>query len=128
MLLASSMPVDSPARGLSYYHQGRLSLRIAPMISSRIKLSAALVMAVTFTPAYAATVIHFTGQVVEDPCVISPASHTISVTCPQNTKMHTQQVSYSDALYGAAVTDRAAISMKYINPEKSLAIVQVDYR
>ena len=99
------------------------------MISSRIKLSAALVMAVTFTPAYAATVIHFTGQVVEDPCVISPASHTISVTCPQKTKQQTQQISYSDAVYGrVAIPDRATLSMKYLNPEKTLAIVQVDYR
>jgi len=51
------------------------------------------------------------------------------VTCPQNKKMPTQQVSYSDALYGrATITDLATIRMKYLNPEKSLAIVQVDYR
>jgi len=127
MLLASSMLVDSPVRDLLFHYQGRLSLRIAPMVSSRIKLAAALVLAATFTPAYASNVIHFIGQIVEGPCVISPTSRTLSVSCPQESKMHTQQVSYSDALYGAAVTDRATISMKYINPEKSLAIVQVDY-
>lgn len=97
------------------------------MVSSRTKLAAALVLAATFTPAYASNVIHFIGQIVEGPCVISPTSRTLSVSCPHESKMHTQQVSYSDALYGAAVTDRATIRMKYINPEKSLAIVQVDY-
>ncbi|WP_333850123.1 type 1 fimbrial protein [Leclercia sp.] len=99
------------------------------MVSSRIKHAAALVLAVTLPPAYASNIIHFSGQVVEDPCNITPTSRTISVTCPQNTKMPTRQVSYSEALYGGvAIPDRATIRMKYINPEKSLAIVQVDYR
>jgi len=129
MLLASSMPADSPARGALFHHQGRLSLWIAPMVTSRIKLAAALVLAVTLTPAYASNVLYITGSIVEDPCDISPTSRTISVTCPQNTKMPTQQVSYSDALYGSVdIPDRASITMKYLNPEKSLAIVQVDYR
>lgn len=99
------------------------------MVTSRIKLAAALVLAVTLTPAYASNVLYITGSIVEDPCDISPTSRTISVTCPQNTKMPTQQVSYSDALYGSVdIPDRASITMNYLNPEKSLAIVQVDYR
>lgn len=99
------------------------------MISSRIKLAAALVLGVALTPAYASNVIYITGSIIEDPCDISPTSRGLSVTCPQNTKMRTQQVSYSDALYGSIdIPDRASITMKYLNPEKSLAIVQVDYR
>ncbi len=99
------------------------------MVSSRIKLAAALVLGVMLTPAYASNVLYITGSIVEDPCDISPSSRAISVTCPQNKKMPTQQVSYSDALYGkATITDLATIRMKYLNPEKSLAIVQVDYR
>lgn len=99
------------------------------MVTFHIKLAAALALAATLTPAYANNVIHFTGQIVEDPCVITPASRTLSVTCLRNTKMHTQQVSYADALTGvSSFTDRATIRMKYINPEKSLAVVQVDYR
>ncbi len=99
------------------------------MVSSRIKVAAALGLAVTIAPAYASNVLYITGSIVEDPCNISPTSSTISVTCPQNTKMPTQQVSYSDALYGrATIADLATIRMKYLNPEKSLAIVQVDYR
>lgn len=104
------------------------------MIASSIKFAAGLALAVSFTPAFSATlsqgnVIHFIGQVVEDPCVITPESHNLSVSCPRDNKMHTRRVSYSDALsHTPAFTDRATISMKYINPQKSLAIVQVDYR
>lgn len=99
------------------------------MVSSRITLVAALMLAGTFVPAYASTVLHITGRIVEDPCNITPTSRTLAVTCPQNTNITTQQVRYSDALYGnVVIPDRATISMKYVNPQKSLAIVQVDYR
>jgi P pilus assembly protein, pilin FimA len=99
------------------------------MLSSRIKLAATLALGITLAPAYASNVLYFTGSIVEDPCNITPASHNISVTCPQNKKQQTQQISYSDAVYGrVAIPDRATLSMKYLNPEKTLAIVQVDYR
>ncbi|MEB6378954.1 type 1 fimbrial protein [Leclercia adecarboxylata] len=99
------------------------------MVSSRITLAAACIAAVTLTPAYAGHVIHISGQIVEDPCNITPDAYRLSVTCPQNNKMSTQLVSYKDALNGnVPAADRATISMNYINPEKSLAVVQVDYR
>lgn len=99
------------------------------MNSSRITFAAALVLAAMQIPVYASTVLYITGRIVEDPCDISPSSRTISVTCPQPSKIDTRQVSYSEALNGSvAIRDRATMTMKYINPEKSLAILQVDYR
>ncbi|MCM5695788.1 MULTISPECIES: type 1 fimbrial protein [unclassified Leclercia] len=98
------------------------------MVSFRTTLAAASLFAVTLAPAFA-NVIHFTGQIVEDPCNISPGVHRLSITCPQDKKMTTQQVSYQEAINGnVPAADRATVSMKYINPQKSLAIVQVDYR
>ena len=43
--------------------------------------------------------------------------------------MQTRMVSYEEALNGT-VTDSslATLSMKYLNPEKTLAIVQIQYR
>ncbi|MCU6671036.1 type 1 fimbrial protein [Enterobacteriaceae bacterium H4N4] len=94
----------------------------------------ALIFAVTLPSAFAATssqtgTIHFYGQIVEDPCVIAPESRNISVSCLQGNKMQTRQVSYADVLnHTTVVSERAAISMTWINPEKTLGIVQVDYR
>lgn len=106
------------------------------MIASAVIRAAglALIFAVTLPPAFADTspqtgTIHFYGQIVEDPCEVSPESGGIAVSCPQGNKMHTRQVSYTEALNDASVfPERAAISMTWINPEKTLGIVQVDYR
>ncbi|URO00783.1 type 1 fimbrial protein [Leclercia adecarboxylata] len=99
------------------------------MGSFRNTFAAASLFAVTLAPAFAGNVIHITGRIVEDPCNISPGAHRLSITCPQNNTMATQQVSYQDVLAGnVPASDRATVSMKYINPQKSLAIVQVDYR
>jgi type 1 fimbria pilin len=86
------------------------------------------------TPAFAATVvdggvIHFRGAIVADPCEISPQQGQLSVSCPDNNRMQTHRVSYEDALNGHnAFSSLTNISMKYLNPEKTLAVVQVDYR
>ncbi|WP_246843580.1 MULTISPECIES: type 1 fimbrial protein [unclassified Leclercia] len=99
------------------------------MVSSRITLAAAFVAAVTLTPICTANVIHFIGRIVEDPCNVTPDVRALTVSCPQNNNMSVQQVSYKDALEGRVnAADLATVSMRYINPEKSLAIVQVDYR
>lgn len=99
------------------------------MVSSRITLAAAFVAAVTLTPVCTANVIHFIGRIVEDPCTVTPDGRALTVSCPQNNKMSVQQVSYKDALEGRVnAADLATVSMRYINPEKSLAIVQVVYR
>jgi len=97
------------------------------MVSFR-KIAAASFFAVTLSSPVAANVIHFTGEIVEPPCTVSPDAHRLSVSCPHNNSMSTQQVNYKEALSGTVnAADRATISMKYLNPEKSLAVVQVDY-
>ena len=85
-------------------------------------------------PAYSATlanggVIHFRGAIVADPCEVTPQQRQFAMSCPDNNRMQTRMVSYEEALNGT-VTDSslATLSMKYLNPEKTLAVVQIQYR
>jgi len=93
-----------------------------------------LAMSAALNPAFSATVvnggvIHFRGAIVADPCEISARHQQLSISCPENNRMQTRVLSYSEALNGqSAYPNLASVSMKYLNPEKSLAIVQVEYR
>ncbi|MEG5551887.1 type 1 fimbrial protein [Enterobacter wuhouensis] len=93
-----------------------------------------LIASAFITPAFSATVvdggvIHFRGAIVADPCEITPQQQQFSVSCPQNNRMQTRTVSYEEALNGKTTSDNiASLSMKYLNPEKTLAVVQIQYR
>ena len=111
------------------YLSGTIIIEDYPMVSSRIIIAAALASTVTFNPAFANTTLYITGRIVEDPCVITPDAGAISMPCPENDKMRTRQVSYAQAAKGATpFADRAMISMNYLNPQKTIAVLQVDYR
>lgn len=87
-----------------------------------------------FSPAYSATienggVIHFRGAVVADPCEVTPRHQQFAISCPENNRMKTHTISYDEALRGHDPHSAlAAVSMKYLNEQKTLAVVQVDYR
>lgn len=106
------------------------------MAASIVKsiISAGIVVLSALTPALAATtvnggVIHFNGSIVEDPCEISPQHNQFALSCPHEGRVQTTQVSYGDALRGhTPYPDVATVSMKYINPEKTLAVLLVNYR
>ncbi|MBM3073926.1 type 1 fimbrial protein [Enterobacter sp. RHBSTW-00994] len=93
-----------------------------------------LVVSTVLTPAFSATVvdggvIHFRGAIVANPCEISPQHHKIEISCPENKGMQTRMIKYEDVLNGrGANPDVATVSMRYLDPEKSLAIVQIQYR
>ena len=93
-----------------------------------------LIASAFILPAYSAThanggVIHFRGAIVADPCEVTPQQRQFAMSCPEKNRMQTRMVSYEEALNGT-VTDSslATLSMKYLNPEKTLAIVQIQYR
>ena len=93
-----------------------------------------LILSAFIAPAFSATivdggVIHFRGAIVADPCVVTPHHDAFAMTCPDNNRMQTGRVSYEDVLNGQ-VNDSslATLSMKYLNPEKTLAVVQIQYR
>ncbi|MES3573343.1 type 1 fimbrial protein [Enterobacter cloacae] len=93
-----------------------------------------LLVSLFITPVFAATVvegggIHFRGAIVADPCEVTAQQRQFALSCPENNQMQTRMVSYEEALNGH-VTDSslASLSMKYLNPEKTLAVVEIQYR
>lgn len=104
------------------------------MIASAIKLLSGLAVVLSVsTPALSATqsnqsVLQITGRIVDDPCVISPRQQAIEVSCYQHGKMQTRNVSYRAASGVAPVNAGGTdISMRYLDPEKKRAIIQVSY-
>ena len=71
----------------------------------------------------------FRGAVVADPCEVTPRHQQFAISCPENNRMKTHTISYDEALRGHHPHSAlAAVSMKYLNEQKTLAVVQVDYR
>ena len=93
-----------------------------------------LLVSLFVIPVFAATVveggvIHFRGAIVADPCEVTAQTRQFALSCPENNRIHTRMVSYEDALNGHVTdTSLATLSMKYLNPEKTLAVVQIQYR
>ncbi|WP_376708891.1 type 1 fimbrial protein [Enterobacter roggenkampii] len=85
-------------------------------------------------PVYSATivnggVIHFRGAIVADPCEVTPQQRQFAMSCPDNNRMQTRMVSYEEALNGkVSDSDLVSLRMKYLNPEKTLAVVEIQYR
>ncbi|HGP4138938.1 TPA: type 1 fimbrial protein, partial [Enterobacter roggenkampii] len=52
-----------------------------------------------------------------------------AMSCPDNNRMQTRMVSYEEALNGkVSDSDLVSLRMKYLNPEKTLAVVEIQYR
>ncbi len=74
-------------------------------------------------------VIHFQGQIVEPPCEVTNNSRDIAVTCQREGKTvtlhrslsHTAQQEIAHELFDAT-------SLKYLNPERTLALYTIQYR
>ncbi len=102
--------------------------------TARLISGLGLMTAAFIPPAFSATavmggVIHFYGAIVASPCEVSSQPEKLAVSCPENNVMKTRRVSYKDVLNGQTPPDSpASLSMKYLNPEKTLAVVQLDYR
>ncbi|AVL18262.1 hypothetical protein B2J95_09505 [Enterobacter cloacae] len=112
------------------------ALRMNMMISYQelVRTFLSLLVSLFVTPVFAATVveggvIHFRGAIVADPCEVTAQTRQFALSCPENNRIHTRIVSYEDALNGHVTdTSLATLSMKYLNPEKTLAVVQIQYR
>jgi type 1 fimbria pilin len=92
-------------------------------------LSSALFTGAGFASETQGGVIHFVGAIVEDPCNVTTRSQQISMSCYRDGIMHTSNVSYRQAITGKLVNnDAATVSMRYLNVQKTLGIVTVDYR
>ncbi|TFB19661.1 type 1 fimbrial protein [Lelliottia nimipressuralis] len=101
---------------------------------AQLAMGLGLIVSAFSLPAYSATlaeggVIHFRGAIVADPCEVTPQKRQFAMSCPENNRMQTRMVSYEEALNGkASESNQATLSMKYLNPEKTLAVVEIQYR
>lgn len=93
-------------------------------------LSALCTVPVFFSPAMAeqvqAGVIYFYGRVVEAPCQMDAVNSHIIMDCPNKraVRISTQQIEQGN-FHNENI--RSA-QLKYINPQKTLAILEVNYR
>ncbi|EML2065362.1 type 1 fimbrial protein [Enterobacter asburiae] len=101
---------------------------------ARLVTGLGLIAAVFSLPVYSATVvnggiIHFRGAIVADPCEVTPQKQHFAMSCPNNNRMQTRMVSYEEALNGkVSDSSLATLNMKYLNPEKTLAVIEIQYR
>ena len=101
---------------------------------ARLVAGLGLVVSALSIPAYSATVvdggvIHFRGAIVADPCEITPQKQQFAMSCPNNNLMQTRMVSYEEALNGkVSDSNLATLNMRYLNPEKTLAVIEIQYR
>ncbi|WP_194205715.1 type 1 fimbrial protein [Superficieibacter sp. 1612_C1] len=74
-------------------------------------------------------VIHFHGQIVESPCEVTNNSRDIAVTCQREGKTVTLHRSLSYTAHQEIAHELFdAASLKYLNPERTLAIYTIEYR
>ena len=100
---------------------------------ARLVTGLGLIVSVFSLPVYSATivnggVIHFRGAIVADPCEVTPQQRQFAMSCPDNNRMQTRMVSYEEALNGkVSDSDLVSLRMKYLNPEKTLSVVEIQY-
>lgn len=99
-----------------------------------VKLTTAALLIFSFTShtATAASTgrINFVGAIVEDGCDVRQLEQTaqVNMTCPTQGKMVEQTVSLAQLDTGSIRSDNnVAVNVKYLNPQKTLAIVSMSY-
>lgn len=105
------------------------------MTSSAAKVSAGLGLTflMLFNSAFAAPLtsggsLTFSGAISQNPCQLTPAASRITFTCQNNNGVHTQQIGIQQVAQGDVVLPGVDhVSLSYLNPQKSKAVVRVDY-
>ena len=105
------------------------------MTSSVVKVTTGL--GLTFlmlvNPAFAAPLtsggsLTFSGAIAQAPCQLTPGASRITFACPDNGGVHTQQIGIQQVARGdVALPGVENVSLSYLNPQKSQAVVRVDY-
>ncbi|KNC93670.1 hypothetical protein [Trabulsiella odontotermitis] len=74
-------------------------------------------------------VIHFRGAIVEDPCNIARTAESVAFSCYRDGATKTSVYSLEQAEKGVKGNSAiAAVKMDYINPQKTMAVLRVDYQ
>lgn len=74
-------------------------------------------------------VIHFTGQIVEPPCEVSQTQQRLAMSCDHEGRMQTRYYSPQEMLNAPQHFKQiAAVDLHYLNEQKTLAVMSIDYR
>ena len=74
-------------------------------------------------------VIHFTGQIVEPPCEVSQTQQRLAMSCDHEGRTQTRYYSPQEMLNAPQHFKQiAAVDLHYLNEQKTLAVMSIDYR
>lgn len=73
--------------------------------------------------------IHFVGQIVEDPCTVTTAGSEIGMNCLRDGQSVRTTMPVATMTAGEVMSNNVAnVSMRFINPQQTLALVTVVYK
>lgn len=74
-------------------------------------------------------VIHFSGQIVEPPCEVSRVQQRLAMSCYKEGRTQTRYYSPQEMLKAPQhFTQILAVNLRYLNEQKTLAVMSIDYR
>ncbi|WP_213132300.1 type 1 fimbrial protein [Citrobacter sp. FP75] len=74
-------------------------------------------------------VIHFRGEIVEPPCEVNTHQQQIEMSCIRDGKMHSSRFNTQQVMMAPqSVKQIAAVKMQYLNEQKNLAILNIEYK
>lgn len=84
------------------------------------------IASVSAAPKPAGGIIHFQGAIVEGGCDYRSDAQRLMLSCPQGQQVETKQFSLDD-INGQSFASLAKVEMRYLDPERSKAIVVISY-
>ena len=74
-------------------------------------------------------VIHLRGQIVEPPCDIQPSVRQVHVSCYRNGQDNVQSIALNALAEGRTINNAVStVSLQWINRQKNLAILNIEYK
>ncbi|MTH46586.1 type 1 fimbrial protein [Intestinirhabdus alba] len=73
-------------------------------------------------------VVHFMGQIIEDPCEVKLQYEQIAMSCPRNGRMQSNYFPLHQVAKASQQFQQiSSVNMSYLNQDKTLAIMKIDY-
>ena len=100
-----------------------------PVLNSLMLSSLVLPFMATAGSAAQGGIISFRGEIVEPPCEFSAVQADVEMTCMQNGPVHTKLYSSKGFMSGVQKNLQiAAVKMQYLNEQKTLAVMSIEYK
>ncbi|MEG1248088.1 MAG: type 1 fimbrial protein [Citrobacter sp.] len=74
-------------------------------------------------------IIHFRGEIVESPCEVNTHQQQIEMSCIRDGKTHSSRFNTQQVMMPPqSVKQIAVVKMHYLNEQKNLAILNIEYK